>query len=400
MINVQLGFNKVFFIPGEELEIKGSAIKANGVAVDGFATAIIEIPGAMINNTIQNQTNQTQQNQTIINNTGNNNSNIVLSFSVLKGDYNYKFKFAKDIAPGAKKISIKIEDSYGNQGAASGIIDMAAVPTKLVLETAGGSKENNNLFYPDTVISIKAILLDQASQIMDGNLSLKIQKGKVLLQQLLKSNETTIYRFEKTAAPGDYEIKIYGEGLETRKTIYMAELKEINITLENDTLHVVNVGNVAYKEPLQVTFTSGDKTETKVVDLNLDIGQEVFIKLEAPAGDYNVDVAGTGIHQTLKFEGVPLTGDVIATLKLGKEQGNFKDIFIFILVALIIVVGAIFFVHERKKRKYGWGRGKSEEKERKKEEQKEKRKRRKRRKERNGRKNRKILEKSRGRREN
>ncbi len=360
LINLELEFNKLFFMPEDEIEIKGTAVKANGEAVNGFATISIETPSIIFINETSNETNnnqnqtnnQTQQNQTFT--SSGNTTNLTFSFSVIDGEYFYKFNFPKDISPGEKEVTIKIEDGYGNEGYDSGTITIAAVPTQLIIEISGSTTENPESFMPGTIIILKASLLDQASQVMEKNLSLKIEKGnKILLEQFTSSNKFTEYKFEKNQTPGDYKIKAYGEGLNEEKLIYISELKEINIELENDSLHIINIGNVPYKESIEITFTKEGVDETKIVDLNLKVGEEIFIRLEAPMGEYDVSVSSPSqnLYQTLTFEGVPLTGDVITTVELEKEGTSWPGLLIFILIAVIVVLAILFLVSEKKKRK-------------------------------------------------
>ena len=353
LINLELEFNKLFFMPEEEIEIKGTAVKANGEAVEGFATISIETPSIIfINETNNNQTNQTFTSP-------GNTTNLTFSFSVIDGEYFYKFKFPKDISPGEKEVTIKIEDGYGNEGYDSGAITIAAVPTQLIIEIKGSTLENPEIFMPGTIMTIKATLLDQASQVMEKNLSLKIEKGnKILLEKFTSSNKFTEYKFEKNQTPGDYKIKAYGEGLDGEKVIYVSELKEINIELENDTLHITNIGNIPYKESIEVTFTKEGIDESKIVDLDLDVGEEIFIRLEAPTGEYDVSVSGPSqnLYQTLTFEGVPLTGDVITTVELEKEGTSWPGLLIFILIAVIVVLAILFLVSGKKKRRLSPGK--------------------------------------------
>ncbi len=340
LINVKMELNKLFFLPGEELQVKGTAVKANGELLNGFAKLTIEIPMQLppanqTNQTQGNQTNQTQPIQPV--------QNLVVSFSIVKGAYDYKLKIPQDVLPGAKKVSLSVEDGFGNLGSSVSTITIAQVPTRLIVETLNNTGSNPDLFLPDSIVTINSVLYDQASQIMLKNISLKIEKkNKVLLEQFITSNSQTIYRFEKNAEPGDYKVKAYSDGLTAEKLIYVAEVKEVNITLNGDTLHAINTGNVPYREPLEVSFTIDGKTETKIVDLNLDVGQEIFIKLEAPPGDYQVAVAGTGIQQTLKFDGVPLSGNVVTNLELTDSKGN--KVMSWGWVIWVLVAAALFFI--------------------------------------------------------
>jgi class 3 adenylate cyclase len=340
LIEIELEFNKLFFMPGDEIEIKGTAVKENGGVVDGFITGFIEL-----NNQVINQTNQTQTNQT----------NLTFSFSVINGKYNYKLKFSKDILPGDKKVSIKIEDEYGNEGYESREITIAIVPTELVLEIYSGTENNSEIIMPGKTITIKSFLLDQAGQIMEKNISLSISDSKkVLLEQFVQSGENITYTFKKNEKPGEYNIKTYGVGLETEKTIYLSEIKEIDIELENDTLHITNIGNVPYKEAIEITFTKDGVDEIKIIDLNLDVGQDIYIKLVAPSGEYEVSISGPRetLQETLTFRGVPLTGEVVATVELEKENSSFPTFLIIILVAIIIFLGLLYVISEKRRRKY------------------------------------------------
>jgi len=352
LINVVLNTNDIYFSPDEELQVSGTAVKANGINADGVADLIIESIGApvQINQTNQSQWNQTQGNETN-QTTLLNPFKTVVSFSVLKGSYNFKFKIPKDMPPGKKKITINIKDIYGNTGAATSEIEIAAIPTEISIEVLGNASVSNNSFMPGDVITIKPTLYDQASQIMFRNVSLKIKNNeKTVLEQLIASGQATIYRFEKNANPGEYLIEASTEKIKAEKKIYILEVKEVKITLEGNTLHIVNVGNVPYHDSIEVSFKINESVEKKIVDINLDVGQETFIKLEAPAGEYEVGVSGTAIHETLKFDGVPLSGGVVAAVEL-KKGNNIKETLFWIFLILILILITVFIIKKVKNRK-------------------------------------------------
>lgn len=308
-INVNAELNKKEFAPKDILQITGTAIKENNKEVDGIAVISF--------------------------------NSKEYSISVSKGKFSFVQKLEETISPGETTIKIEVKDNNNNSGETMESIHIVAVPTALIIET------NNESFLPDTVLMITPKLIDQANGVIATILNVKILKQdsllktETLLEELLKSGDSTIFRFMKFHEPGDYIVEVSGLGFNEKKIVKVIEYEKINVSLENDILHTENIGNVPFKRKIEIIFLIQGQETKKIVAIDLKIGESKRYRLEAPQGTYDIKI-NTG-DEILTFSRVPLTGSVVATIDLGKEsvpKSNFLIIILIIIAALIIV----FFV--------------------------------------------------------
>lgn len=316
-IDVKVSVNDKELKPQDTLQLSGTAIKENGKEADGIA--IMTFDGKEY------------------------------SSEVSKGKFSFSLKLDSTIAPGVHPLTINVKDNNNNLGNATASIKVAAVPTILAIET------NNESFFPDAVLMITPKLVDQANGIIATTLNVKILKQdsllktKTLLEELVKSGNSTIFRFTKFHEPGDYIIEASGQGFNEKKIVTVIRYEKINVTLENDVLHIENIGNVPFKRKIEIIFSIQGQETKKIMVVDLKIGESKSYRLEAPKGIYDIKV--NTVDEILTFSRVPLTGSVVATIDLGKEpvpKNNFLIVILIITAALIIV----FFVLKATTKKY------------------------------------------------
>ena len=319
-INIDASLNKYEFEPSENLKIEGNAVKANGEQINGNIEIVFD-DGSY-------------------------------STEISNGKFSHIIKLPEDIAPGPHTITLKTSDAQGNKGENAIEFKIKQIPTNLEVEV------NKESFVPEEILIINPKLFDQAGQIMADNVNIKlsskenvlfIPKESILLEEYVKSGNETIYRFTQDAAPGEYFIEASFADLKVEKIISVSEFEKIDLDLENNTLIVTNIGNVPYKKSIDVNFIIENQTNTKTIDLDLEVGEIKTYKLEAPKGTYDLDI-GAG-NDSREFSNVPLTGNVIASIDLGQKK-NLMSIWPLWLFILIIILLLLFLYLRKTKIRY------------------------------------------------
>ena len=129
----------------------------------------------------------------------------------------------------------------------------------------------------------------------------------------------------------------------------VGELAKAEIRLEGDTLILKNIGNSVYEKKILIYIGQEDQT----ADVFLEVGQTKKIRLTAPDGGYDIRVIEGNDEQTLEFEGVQLTGNVIGLERVFGEDGFFKkypmvSVFLGAILLIIIVVIVLKFMNKKK----------------------------------------------------
>ncbi len=303
-IKTSLSVDNMSVDPGKEIIIRGSAIKDNGNAVEGFVEIFVE------------------------------NTEIKAKQEIKAGSFEMKFSFPKDAKSGSYAVRAGAYESVGeermNYGEASTTLTIRQVPTKIevavVKQTATPGKDFN--FNP--------VIYDQAGDQIEGNVGIKAYDvdGRIIMQKVISSGQEEFISLNANATPGYWKIEAGAFGLKSTRTFNVEELEKVEFNVVNDTLVIVNKGNVVYKRPVQVTI--GD--EIIINNVELDVGESKWYKLTAPDGDYNIKISdGRETNEAM----VPLTGSAIRVKDL---QGSVFARFPLVWLFLIAILGLFIFV--------------------------------------------------------
>jgi class 3 adenylate cyclase len=308
-IDVSLELSKQYLQPNEMLIIKGKAIKANSVPVEGFAEITV--------------------------------SDIVKSqyVNVEHGNFNLQINLpshipVKDYSLQAAIFEKNDKGEITNKGFAEAAFNVVSVPSKLDLSI------NDEKFLPNQIVIVKASLYDQASEIIKENISIKIKdsKGMIAIDTLVTSGENLEYKLNQDAVPGEWQVEASIIGFTAKRIIYVEKYEAVDISLQDDEIIVKNIGNVPYRKPLEIKFIDDKGIEqTRVQEISLDVNEKSTLKLSASDGIYRIEVSDK------KFNNVPLTGAVSASIKLEKSPGILMkypllSIFLFILFLVLLII--------------------------------------------------------------
>jgi hypothetical protein len=298
-INITMQINKKYFLPGEKLEIIGSAQKANGMPFTGLGKINFDGTEHIIN-------------------------------------INEKFSFGMTLDPaiksGAHSLMIIINDSYGNLGSMQDEIVVQVVPTSIDINL---EKER---FIPGDILLAKVTLYDQAKDEINDSISVTLYNPWGTGMQTKMVNEDDFnFEFKDDAMPGNWWVYAFSNGIKERKFFYVEEFERIDSSIANNTLKIKNTGNVAYQKPIEILFKSESKTDSQIINLNIPVGKEDSFKLNAPDGDYNITIKGSNIEQSFR---AILTGKAVSVKSTGIRD-KLKEIsvvaFIVVLVALSVL---------------------------------------------------------------
>jgi hypothetical protein len=298
-INLTIQINKKYFLPGEKLEILGSAQKANGLPFTGIG---------------------------------------IINFDGVEHNVNTKGKFAfgitldQGIQSGEHNILVLMNDSYGNLGSFQDNISVQVVPTSIDINL------NEETFIPGDILSAKIGLYDQANDEINESISVTLYNpwGVDVQTEIIKEGDFN-FEFSKDVMPGNWWVYAFSKGIKERKFFYVEEYEKIDADIINDTLKIKNEGNVAYQRPIQILFTSENNTETQVINLDIAVGKTDSFKLNAPDGDYNITIRGNRLEES--FNAI-LTGKAISVKSPG-IGGNLREI---LVAAFILAILALSFL--------------------------------------------------------
>lgn len=159
-------------------------------------------------------------------------------------EFEISYQIPKDTKSYKHDIRIEAIDEIGNKGIFLTQYYIEPIPTSLKIEL------NKTSFKPEEEITITSILYDQADEIINDEINLKIKK--LGYETTINSNQPLIYKIPKFSKPGEYEIKIESNKLKQEKLFYIEEVKDLEITLNGQILNIINTGNIIFNDNLKI----------------------------------------------------------------------------------------------------------------------------------------------------
>lgn len=250
---------------------------------------------------------------------------------VVDGHFTVLFSLAENTPAGDYRIDVLVyeKDSFGertSEGFAMANLKISQILTEI--DIALGKVDLN----PGEQLSFKPSLIDQAGFLIIDDVSIIIQDEELIriYEKIFPSGETINYDILTNLTAGYYEIEASSEGIVETKEFYVNEKAIISFEINNQTLKVTNIGNIPYKNNIQINL--GDKSFIK--SLNLELGESQEFELEGYNSKYDVWVSDG--ENELSQQGVILTGNAVNVRVAGKNLLTTPIVWIF----LIIVLGA------------------------------------------------------------
>lgn len=201
--------------------------------------------------------------------------------------FSHSYELGADIKSGAHKISLSVEDSFGNQGSAEKEFSVIPVPTKLIHRLTKAELD------PGEDINFEVVLYDQADDPMQGKANTQIlgPEQEILFSAEQDTQKMVSYKLEQTAAPGTYTIISTSDDLKTEDTVTVRELQRIGISFDKRYLTFKNTGNVVYRRDFDVIIKNTKEYSVPVrLELEPDELYEVDMFKQVPEGTYDIVV--------------------------------------------------------------------------------------------------------------
>ncbi|PIN89055.1 hypothetical protein COU57_06745 [Candidatus Pacearchaeota archaeon CG10_big_fil_rev_8_21_14_0_10_32_14] len=322
--------------PGEGVLIQGDAIKENGDSVVGF----VEITSNILNGgpkVITTNSNSTEiVDQVAL-------QGISLKDTVNNGYFGVNFSLPSNTKAGSYQINIRVyeKDPDGietNSGTGSMKITVQQVPTSLELII------NEVEVKPGSSIIARTTLHDQTGDIIPSSTSITLKNARDMIIEVKDSHPTdTGYEYPTVynEPPGQWKIIASTDKFTSEKSFKIKVNQEITVEIVNKTLLITNVGNVPYNKTITVKI--GDKKV--LLDLDLDVDEVQKYKMNAPDGEYDVEVIEDG--KTKANGRVALTGNVIS-LKESSSSSASMIKYPLVWMFMILIIGFIAVMAARK----------------------------------------------------
>lgn len=258
-LELSVTVDKTDVFPGDKIKIEGSASKGGEIIEDG--NIIVKL--------------------------GNKKVQIALDGK----DFIYELELDDNIKSGEHTIIVEVNDSYGNYNEEGIIVVIEAVPTTLELNL------NKKEFKPKEIVELIIDLLDQAGDIIEGNVDVLLFKEKTLLKdeivifdKQIEANKEFSFTFNYSTPPNDYVLKSNFGELENKETITILPYPKIEMKVVGDTVFIKNVGNIKFNNETSIVLEKDDKTYFINKKIKLDVDEETTIDLskEVPSGNYTV----------------------------------------------------------------------------------------------------------------
>ncbi len=315
VINIELELDKSKHNPGEEIEIKGLAIKKSGAFVEGFIEATIDSLVISKSSTVQN------------------------------GKFSFNLTLPKEAKSGEHIINIKIYETdntqkISNEGHISENIEISQILNKLEILL------NAQNIFPGEELTYVINTYDQAGDLIQEEITLTIYEAGdfIFLNKVVNSGDKLAVTTDFSFLPGYWKIEAVAEELTARKLFYIEEVEKIQTSLINDTLIVTNIGNVPFHGPIEIAI--GSSVEVKQLDL--DVGETKKFRLSAPKGNYLITVNDG--NEDFAFGNVLLTGNSVRIDDIREGlAGTLSQSWVWFLGILILII-IITYVNIIKKR--------------------------------------------------
>jgi len=310
-VTITATVDKAEYEPGEAVTVTIDAVKANGVALNGFID-------------------------------GNANSSS-FSAAVEEGVAVGSFITPETAEGGSYSLNLIAYDSGSNgilnSGETTIFFKVMQIPSSMIVSLSEIE------VMPGAELTVGAEVFDQSGKVIDGTVPITIRSpAGEEIEVAVNTGSFSSTNFSTNATPGVWDvIAVFDELVEVRD-FTVAELQKVEYDFEDSVLAIRNVGNTLYNQTIEIMI--GDSPME--LDLNINVGEVRKFNLKAPEGEYDVSV-GSGDEAVSRS--VLLTGNAISIKDL-EEVGIFKSYSILwiLLIVILAVAGVVFFIKYKKTR--------------------------------------------------
>ncbi len=273
--------------------------------------------------------------------------NISYTTNVKEGEFRFNFTIPSDTLPGSYELKAHAyeKDALGeiiNEGETKETIKIKQLMTSIDIILSAPS------IAPEKEITFIPLIYDQAGQQVSEDVGVTIYypDKSIFEERLARTQVTTALPIGANYTPGDWRVEAKRTYLSITKTFFVEELKRASFRLENQTLVIVNTGNVPYDKPVEILIG----TIREIKEVNLPVGASERVFLRAPAGEYTIGVADGTAKENLGT--TFLTGKAISLVSATQFLEENTPILWILIIILLIAIAALLYYRKKKREKY------------------------------------------------
>ena len=187
---------------------------------------------------------------------------------------------------------------------------------------------------PGESLTYTLFLYDENNQQIEGEVRVEFNNAYIEkpIEKSVQANKPNIFQTSAQEAAGYWKIIAYYEDKQAQEIFSIEEIEKAEFEIIENILILTNVGNVPYKENVQIII--GENILTKEVDL--EVGDSRQMRLVAPDGNYLVRVSDGKTE--ISKDNVALTGSFIEVFKLPTKQKRSY----FLVWAFLAIIAGLF----------------------------------------------------------
>ena len=296
--------------PASNLNITGTAVKKNGMRLEGIA--LLSIPDISVNSAVD----------------------------VKNGQFTFNFAVPANAKAKEYLLEIKVYDKDTNNEILNRGNSSSSFKVKQILSRIDLAFDSTSIT-PGNNITYAALALDQAGDNMNAEIKAIITSplGKFDEKALSTSQSYTINTFLNTT-PGVWSINVNSGNINNSKSFAVQEYPKLSFLLSGNIVTIENIGNIVYKNPISIKIGENSFID----DTDLQVGESMQRRLDAPDGEYVISVSANGEESQLGS--TLLTGKVIGINDPNKI--NWTNLIPWIWVVLILALGMAAFFYYKK----------------------------------------------------
>ncbi|MBU2615724.1 MAG: hypothetical protein KKC19_01330 [Nanoarchaeota archaeon] len=258
---------------------------------------------------------------------------------ILNGILSTEIQIQNDTKAGSYTVSLNVRESdplgeITNVGSSFAGFSVDQVPRNLEVVFESESVE------PGTDLRVKAILRDQTGENIESVTSVKIKNkdGKIVSQSEVQTGEFYNLPIAYNEVPSAWTAVFESNGIFNEMNFTISEKVDLGIEILDRTLILTNTGNVPYNDTAVVKVGE----ETLYLDVYLNLDEEKRYRLEAPDGEYVVEVLAGERSMTGNFA---LTGK---SIDVSEASGGGFAKYSFVWLFIILILGFVFVIAYRR----------------------------------------------------
>jgi len=215
--------------------------------------------------------------------------------------FEYRIVLQKTVKSGKHMIKVNGRDKNGNIGYTETSIDIVPEQKELRLKL---SKET---LLPGEVLEITPMIYDQGNEMINEDINIEVYdpNNNLVFSDAAKSNAFSKFMLNSNSAPGAYSILLSSTKLKARANFQVARVVDLNISIENESVILMNIGNEEFDDFVKIAYEPGDLKLVKRI--SIESNKTGSIKL---------------------FRGVKNTGLYDISVNYGNKQNNFKNVMV------------------------------------------------------------------------